>query len=297
MKILITGASGLIGRAVCARLSRDGHHLVTTSRRPARDGRGDVHEWNPQAGPIPAAAIEGVDAVIHLAGEPVAGGRWTAEMKRRIRDSRVAGTRNLVAGIAAAGARPRALISASAVGYYGDRGEEELDESSPPGEGFLSEVCVEWEREALAARSSSLRVALVRIGPVLARDGGALEKMLPAFRLGLGARLGDGRHWFPWIHIDDVTGIICHALENERIEGPINAVAPGLVRNAEFTAALARELHRPAFLSAPGFALNLLMGEMASVVLMSQRVVPRRASETQYRFKFPELEAALSDLL
>lgn len=297
MKILVTGATGLIGGALCARLESEGHEITTVSRRAQSPSRFPVIEWDPVSGPIPVAAVEGSEAVIHLAGEPVAGRRWTDDVKRRIRDSRVTGTRNLVAGLHAARRSPRLLISASAVGYYGARGDEPLDEESKPGEGFLCNVSAEWEREAHSAIVLGLRVAQVRIGVVLAREGGALPKMLPAFRLGVAGNLGDGQQWFPWIHLDDVIGVICHALLNDNVRGPINAVAPGIVTNAEFTKALGRVLGRATFFPVPAFALNLVFGEMAEIVLASQRVLPRVAEATGFRFRFPTLEEALRDLL
>ncbi|MCW5969623.1 MAG: TIGR01777 family oxidoreductase [Blastocatellales bacterium] len=297
MKILVTGATGLIGGALCGQLSDEGHEVATVSRRAQSSGRFPVIRWDPLEGPVPAAAVDGCDAVIHLAGEPVAGGRWTPEIKRRIRDSRVIGTRNLIAGFRATSQPPRILLSASAVGYYGSRGDEILDETSKPGAGFLPEVSIEWEREAQAAAELGVRVVQVRIGVVLAREGGALPKMLPAFRLGIAGNLGDGRQWFPWIHQADTVGIIRHALLNDAVRGPINAVAPDIVTNAEFTKALGRALKRPTFFSAPAFALSLVLGEMAEVVLASQRVLPHVAEATGYRFRFPGLEEALKDLL
>ena len=218
-------------------------------------------------------------------------------MKKKIRNSRVIGTRNLVRGIESAATRPAVLVCASAVGYYGDRGDEVLDESSPPGQGFLPEVCVEWEREAKRAEQFGVRVVQLRTGLVLSTDGGALAKMLPPFRLGIGGRLGSGNQWISWIHIADVAGIVMHSIENESLRGPVNTVAPGIVTNAQFTSQLAAVLDRAAFLPVPGFALNLVFGEMAELLLSSQRVNPRVAVETGYRFRFPEVTTALKDLL
>jgi len=245
----------------------------------------------------PAEAWEGVEAVIHLAGEPVAGARWTEEQKRRVRDSRTKGSRNLVAGMRATPRPPKVLVSASAVGFYGDRGNEILNESSAPGSGFLSEVCLDWETEAARARELGVRVAFVRTGVALSLSGGALEKMLLPFKLGLGGRLGDGRQWFPWIHIEDVVGIFLHALMSPDVNGPINGVAPGIVTNEEFTRELAAALNRPVFFPVPELALRVLMGEMAEVVTASQRVVPQVALDTGYRFKYPNLRPALDALL
>ncbi len=300
MKILITGATGLIGRRVCQRLINEGRQVVVLSRREPSDvGLVGVEafRWEPMAESPPVACWDGVEAVIHLAGESVAAARWTEERKRRIRESRVKGSRNLVAGMRAAPRPPEALISASAVGFYGDRGDEILNENSAPGAGFLAEVCLEWEAEAARARELGVRVAVVRTGVVLSPSGGALEKMLLPFKLGLGGRLGDGRQWFPWIHLEDIAGIFLHALTSTAVDGPINGVAPGIVTNEEFTRQLAAALNRPAFFPVPLFALRALMGEMAGVVTDSQRVVPQVALETGYRFGYPNLEPALESLL
>ena len=253
--------------------------------------------WERVAEPPTAAVWEGVEAVIHLAGEPVAAARWSDEQKRRIRDSRVKGSRSLVAGMRATPRPPKVLVSASAVGFYGDRGDEVLNERSAIGSGFLSEICLDWETEAARARELGSRVALVRTGVALSPSGGALEKMLLPFKLGLGGRLGDGRQWFPWIHIEDIQGIIQHALMSPVVDGPINGVAPGVVTNEEFTQELAAALNRPIFLPVPQFALRVLLGEMAEVVTASQRVVPQVALDTGYRFRYPNLRPALESLL
>jgi uncharacterized protein len=298
MRTLITGATGLIGSALCRRLAGEGHSIVTLSRSPekARGLPGEVFKWQPQSGLPPAEALAGTEAVVHLAGEHVAGGRWTEEHKRQIRDSRVLSTRHLVSAMEAAAPRPRAFVCASAVGFYGDRGDEVLDENSPPGVGFLSETCREWEAEAERARSFGVRVVKLRIGVVLSEKGGALTQMLPLFKLGLAGKLGGGGQWFPWIHLDDVVGLIHHALFSEQVAGALNAAAPGIVTNAEFTDRLASTLRRPAFFAAPAFALKLALGEMADVVLASQRVTPAAALSTGYRFKFPALDAALREI-
>jgi uncharacterized protein len=300
MKILITGATGLIGRAICRRLVDEAHQIIVLSRRP-ESGRVvegvQVVGWEPLLGPPESGVWEGVDAVIHLAGEPVAASRWTDEQKRRIRDSRVIGTRHLIEGIKGATDRPKILVSGSAVGFYGNRGDEHLDERSAPGQGFLPEVCQQWESEALRGREMGLRVVLVRTGVVLSTNGGALEKMLLPFKLGLGGRMGDGRQWFPWIHIDDIAGIFCHALFSNGLSGPINGVASGIVTNAEFTDELAAALRRPVIFSVPELVLKIVMGEMAEVVLHSQRVIPRVAMDSGYRFRFQMLSSALRSLL
>jgi uncharacterized protein (TIGR01777 family) len=299
MKILITGATGLIGRAICRRLADEAHQLVVLSRRPegAEIEGAKVFRWESALGPPESGVWEGVDAVIHLAGEPVAASRWTDEQKRRIRDSRVIGTRHLLEGIKEATDRPKILVSGSAVGFYGNRGDEHLDERSAPGQGFLPDVCRQWESEALRGQEMGVRVVLVRTGVVLSTNGGALEKMLLPFKLGLGGRIGDGRQWFPWIHIDDIAGIFCHALFSAGLSGPVNGVAPGIVSNGEFTDALAAALRRPVIFSVPEFVLKIVMGEMAEVVLHSQRVIPRVAIDSGYRFRFQMLRPALRSLL
>jgi len=300
MKILITGATGMIGQALGQLLNGEKHRLIALSRSPSGARHlavAETHQWEPEAGPPPAAALEGVEAVVNLAGESVAAHRWTAEQKQRIRDSRVIGTRHLVAALKAMQPGPKVLVSASAVGLYGDHGDEPLDERSPAGRGFLSEVCQEWEKEAERARASGIRVVRVRIGVVLSKTGGALPRMLTPFKLGVAGRLGSGRQWFPWIHLDDVTGLLRHAILSPALNGPLNAVAPGVVTNADFTKKLAGVLHRPAFLPAPELALRLAMGEMAEMLLGSQRVIPQAAVESGYQFRYPILAAALEDLL
>jgi len=281
-------------------LADEGGQIVVLSRRlpAAMDLPGvSSFRWGPEDESPPARVWEGVEAVIHLAGEPVAAARWTNEQKRRIRDSRVKGTRNLVEGMRMAASPPKIFISGSAVGFYGDRGDEILNESSDTGAGFLSDVCLDWEAEAARARELGVRVAFVRTGVALSSSGGVLEKMLPIFKLGLGGRLGGGRHWFPWIHIDDIAGVFRHALMTTAVDGPINGVAPGVVTNEEFTRELAAALNRPVFFPVPEFALRLLMGEIADAVMSSQRVVPQVALDTGYRFKFPNLRSALESLL
>jgi len=300
MKILITGATGLIGKALCQSLAGEGHQLVVLSRRPSAAislSGVSVFRWEPENELPPPQAWEGVDAVVHLAGEPVAAARWTDEQKRRIRDSRVVGTQFLVAGMRGASSPPKVFVSSSAVGFYGNRGDEILNESSKPGSGFLSEVCQEWEAEAARARELGVRTPIVRTGVVLSPSGGALEKMLTPFKLGLGGRLGAGHQWFPWIHIDDIVGILRHALNTAAVDGPINGTAPGIIVNEEFTRELAAVLNRPVFLPVPELALRVLMGEMAEVVTASQRVFPQVALDTGYRFKYANLKPALESLL
>ncbi|HZS05046.1 MAG TPA: TIGR01777 family oxidoreductase [Blastocatellia bacterium] len=299
MKVLMTGATGLIGRALGRSLENDGHTIAALSRSPDKSRvpfADEAYAWQPEAGPPSAEAFAGAEVVIHLAGESVAGRRWNDEQKRRIHDSRVIGTRHLVAAMQALSRPPAAFICASAVGIYGDRGDELLDEQSPAGTGFLSAVCEEWEYESRGTAAFGVRVAQLRIGVVLSAEGGALRQMLPVFRLGLAGKLGSGRQWFPWIHVDDVVGIFRHVIESPATSGPVNVVAPGVVTNAEFTRELARALHRPAFFAAPEFGLKLMMGEMAAVVLASQRVVPKVALATGYSFRYPDLPSALAEL-
>ncbi|MEO8597999.1 MAG: TIGR01777 family oxidoreductase [Candidatus Solibacter sp.] len=297
MNITLTGASGLIGRRLLKTLGDSGHRLTVLSRHAGTSVPPDVSAavWDPMKGPAPETALRGADAVIHLAGEPVAQ-RWNPEVKRRIRESRITGTRNLIATLAKLSEPPRTLVSASAVGYYGSRGDEVLAEDSPAGAGYLAEVCDAWERESVAAERLGIRVVRIRIGIVLAAKGGALAQMLPPFRLGVGGRLGDGRQWMSWIHLDDLVSMFQYALENP-VRGVWNGVAPIAVTNSDFTAILARTLHRPAIFPVPVFGLKLLFGEMAEILLASQRVVPRAAETAGFRFRFPELGAALHDVL
>ncbi len=290
--MLLTGASGPIG----SKLQKAFPNAVVLSRRSQITGN-RVFEWQPTEELPPLQAIEGAAQVIHLAGEPVANGRWSDSRKQRIRDSRVKGTRNLVAGLAALTDRPRVLVCASAVGYYGARGNEQLDEQSSRGQGFLADVCHDWEQEALKAREFGIRVVCLRIGMVLSHEGGALARILPVFRMGVGGRLGDGQQWVPWIHVDDVVGLIEHALANDSVEGPVNAVAPQPVRNHKFTSALATVLNRPAVIPVPETVLRLAFGELSSVLLASQHVLPLKAENTGYRFRFSDIEAALSDVV
>ena len=298
MQAVVTGATGLIGQALIRQIGSPVTVLSRDDGRAQRLLRGaKFHRWAPEGGPAPVEALRGADVVFNLAGEPAAEGRWTAEKKRRIRDSRVVGTRHLVEGLAALDERPRVLVSASAVGYYGDRGDEWLDEHSSPGRGFLADVCIDWEREAMAAERLGIRVVCVRIGLVMSTVGGALARMLPPFRLGAGGRLGNGRQWMPWIHIDDLVGILLHAGRSEALRGPVNGVAPAPVTNAAFTLALARAVRRPAVLPMPAFALNVAFGEMSGMLMASQRVMPTAAQRSGYTFSHPDLDEALASLL
>jgi uncharacterized protein (TIGR01777 family) len=300
MKILVIGATGLIGRSVCRALTEEGHKVSAVSRSSAKSpglAVAEFHQWDSQAGPLSPAAIEAVDAVVNLAGEPIDARRWSDQQKKLIRDSRVVTTRNLVEGLRSVDRPPAVFVSGSAVGFYGDRGAEQLDESSARGRGFMSEICEEWERESLRATEAGIRVVQVRTGVVLSAEGGALKKMIAPFKLGIGGPLGSGKQWFPWIHISDIVGIFRHSIYTATLAGPVNGVAPKPVTNAEFTRELARALHRPAFLPVPEMALKVLMGEMSSVLFGSLRVVPKAALASGYKFQHPSLAEALADLL
>lgn len=297
MNITLTGASGFVGRRLMKLLAANGHALHVLSRHGGTNLPPGVRlsVWDAMAGLPPETALRGAEAVIHLAGEPVAQ-RWTPEARQRIRESRVQGTRRLVEAIDKMPERPRVLVCASAIGYYGARGDEILTEASPPGSGFLPEVCVAWEHEAAAAEKLGLRVVRVRIGIVLARHGGALARMLPPFRMGFGGRLGSGKQWMSWIHLDDLCELLRFAVE-QPVRGAMNGVAPYPVPNAEFTRALATALKRTALLPVPPFALRLMFGEMAEVLLTGQRVSPKGTEEAGFRPRFAQLPAALADLL
>jgi len=278
-------------------LLRQLDHPIVLTREPSRakdlPGKVQAVGWNPAAGPPPREAFEGVDTIFHLAGESVAEGRWTRAKKERIQQSREVGTRNLVLGIEQCANRPKLLVSTSAVGYYGSRGDTVLDESAQPSDDFLGRVCLVWESEAQRATALGVRVVNPRVGVVLGDNGGALAKMLPLFKFGLGGRLGDGRQWMPWIHVDDVVGLMLHAADHESIRGPMNTVSPNPVTNREFTRELGAVLHRPTIFPAPALGLRLMLGEFADILLASQRVVPRVALETGYHFHYSDLEAAL----
>jgi uncharacterized protein (TIGR01777 family) len=304
-RVTVSGATGLIGPALIAALQDRGAQVSVLSRDPARaakrlagEGRAPVEAfaWDLMGEAAPVAALEGRDAVVHLAGENVAQ-RWSTEAKRAIRESRVTGTRNLLAGLERAGERPRTLVSSSAIGYYGAHGEEPLDEEAPPGENFLASVCAEWEAESEKASALGARVVLVRTGVVLDKGGGALAKMLPPFRLGVGGPVAGGRQYISWIHREDLVGMMLAALEDERFSGPINATAPEPVSNRDFSHALGRVLKRPALLPVPGAALRLLYGDMAEIVTEGARVVPARALVLGYRFEHPRLDEALASAL
>lgn len=299
MKIIITGGTGLIGAALVQSLRQEGHSLTSLVREvksPADDGVTYI-KWDTERGVIEKSSqLEAHDAVIHLAGESVAA-RWTEVRKRRIRDSRVQGTRLLIDTFVRLDQPPRVVLSASAIGYYGtDRGEEALTETSASGDGFLAQVCREWEVEAMRAEAFGARVVLLRTGVVLSPQGGALKKMLPLFRAGLGGKLGRGNQVMSWIALDDEIAAIQFALAHETLRGPVNLTAPHPVTNTEFTKTLGRVLSRPSFLRVPSFALHLAVGEMAATALGSLRVLPAKLEATRYRFKLPELEQTLRQL-
>ncbi len=294
-RVLVTGVSGPIGRALLASFAPEGTEIVRLVRGRAQNAV--QISWDPLA-PLSSAAVSGFDAVVHLAGESVVG-RWTETKKKAIRDSRVLGTRHLTAALAQTEVKPRVLVCASAVGFYGNRGEELLREESATGQGFLSEVCRDWEEASRIAAEAGIRTVHMRIGLVLSAKGGALGNMLTPFKLGLGGRIGSGRQWWSWIHVEDIVGGIHHAIGTESLSGPVNFVAPNPVRNAEFTKVLASVLGRPAFFPVPEFAVRLAFGKMAGeeLLLASQRVEPGKLKESEYTFRFSELRAALENLV
>ncbi|MDQ3746897.1 MAG: TIGR01777 family oxidoreductase [Acidobacteriota bacterium] len=301
MKVIVTGSTGLVGRALVRSLLSDGHEVTRLVRGGAQEFRAPgtkAVQWEPEKGVVDAAELEGHDAAVHLAGDPIAEGRWDDEKKRRIRESRVKGTRLLAETLAGLSEKPRVLVSASATGFYGDRGEEVLHEESASGEDFLSEVCREWEKATLAASQAGIRVVHLRIGFVLSAEGGGLPKMLTPFKLGVGGRVGSGRQYISWLTLDELVAIIRRALEDEHLRGPVNAVAPSAVTNLEFTKTLGHVLGRPTVLPVPAFAVRLAFGEMADAILLSStRAVPTRLQEAGYQFAHPELEGALRHVL
>jgi uncharacterized protein (TIGR01777 family) len=298
LKVVVTGATGMIGGALVDALRQRGDDVAIMSRNPAGTsqvlgGDVDAHTWSdPEREPAPADAFSGADAVVHLAGESV-DQRWSDDAKRRIRDSRELGTRNLVAGLKAAGTQLKTLVSASASGYYGARGDERVTEDAPPGDDFLADVVTRWEREALAAEEIGLRVATMRTGVVLSPEGGALSRMLPPFKLGVGGPIAGGRQYMPWIDVDDVVGGYLFALDTDAASGPINLSAPEPVTNKQFSKALGRAVKRPAFAPVPAFAMKALYGEMATIVLTGVRMIPKRLEELGYEFRRPQLDDAL----
>ncbi len=294
MRILVSGARGLIGSALLAVLRARGDEPLSLTRNPRAPGE---IGWDPAGGRLEGGALEGLDAVVHLAGEPIAG-RWTPARREAIRASRVTGTRLLAERLATLERPPGVLVSVSAIGIYGDRGEERLDEASPPGTGFLAGVCREWEAAAVPAAARGIRVVAPRLGLVLSRRGGALARLLPLFRLGLGGPLGRGRAWWSWVALDDVVAVLVRACDDAALDGPLNLVAPAPVRNGEFARTLGRVLGRPAFLPVPPLALRAVFGQMARETLLAgARVEPARLRAAGQAFRFPELEGALRHLL
>ena len=296
MKPLVTGATGFIGQQLCKSLRAPNVLTRRPETVPAALASAACFRWDPSTEAPPIEALDGCDTVFHLAGEPVAEGRWNDAKKARIRDSRVVGTKNLVAGLGQLDQPPKVMVSASAVGFYGSRGNEILSEDSPPSSGFLADVCQEWENAAAAATGFGTRVVTVRIGMVLGKSGGGLAKMLPLFRLGLGGPLGSGRHWMPWIHVKDLVRLFVFAAAHEGVQGPMNGVAPNPVTNQKFTRALGRAVRRPAVLPAPAFALRLGLGGFAEVLLASQRVTPGAALGAGFKFDYDDIDSALAAL-
>jgi uncharacterized protein (TIGR01777 family) len=297
MKILISGASGLAGKALVRVLRDQGHSVARLVRPGSVPPPGDI-AWDPLAATIDVSAMEAVDAVVHLSGASIAHSRWTPARKAVLRSSRIDSTRVMVDALARLQQKPRVFVSASAIGCYGDRGDEVLTESSAIGTDFLSLLVRDWEAEAIRAEVSGIRTVLLRFGVILSGEGGALPQMLMPFKFGLGGRLGSGKQWMSWIALEDAVGIICSAITNEKFAGPVNVVAPSPLRNADFTRIAAAVLHRPAIFAAPGFALRIVLGEMADALLLSsQRVIPQRLLTAGYSFRLPEFECALRSIL
>ena len=296
----MTGSSGLIGSALIARFAQDGHAITRVVRGAGmRDPRHRTVVWDPAAGAIDRAGLEAHDAVVHLAGKAIAAGRWTRARKQVIRESRIRGTRLLCETLAGLAHKPRVLITASGVGYYGHHEpDDRVDETSPRGAGFLADLVRDWEQASTPAKAAGIRVVHTRFGIVLSPRGGALAKMLPVFRMGLGGKVGSGRQAMSWIALDDVPSVLLHVIEHDSLSGPVNVVSPHAVTNAEFTRILGQVLGRPAILPLPGFAARLLFGEMADALLLGgARVIPRQLEHTGYRFAYPRLEQALQHLL
>jgi uncharacterized protein (TIGR01777 family) len=296
MKVLVTGSRGFIGTALVGQLAREGHDIVRLVRSEPRPGAAEVR-WNPRGGEIDPAGLKDLDAAVHLAGENLVARRWTERQKKRIRDSRVKGTEVICSALGRLSPPPRVLVCASAIGYYGDRGDEVLRETSEPGTGFLAQLCRQWEEASRAAAEKGIRVVQARTGMVLGTGGGPLAKMLPPFKLGLGGRLGSGRQYISWIALEDAVRALRHALVAQSMEGAVNLVSPHPVTNAEFTRTLGRVLGRPALLPLPGAVVRLALGEMASVALASARVQPSRLLEADFEFRHARLESALRHLL
>lgn len=301
MRIVLSGGTGFIGSALRESLVEKGHEVVILTRQSARENQPGVRtryrSWNPGTKGTWENEVDGVDAVINLAGEPIVGKRWTPEQKQKIGKSRVQATQAIVKAIKDARKKPFLLLNASAIGYYGPHRDEELTEESPAGDDFLARTCQAWEAEARRAEGLGLRVVRLRIGIVLEKGGGALAKMLPPFQMGLGGPLGTGKQWMSWIHLKDLVGMIHFILERKEVRGVVNGTSPNAVRMKEFARTLGRALHRPAIFPVPEFVVRILLGEMSDVLLKGQRVLPKRALEAGYPFKYPELESALKEIL
>lgn len=295
MKIYVTGASGLVGSKLCPMLKEAGHDVISLTRA---EPKGDAQkQWDPKAETMDPAVLQGCDVLVHLAGENIADGRWTKQQKQKIHDSRVDSTKLLANTISQMENKPQAFVVASAIGYYGDRGSEVLTEASPPGEGFLPEVCINWEQAADAARDAGVRTVHVRTGVVLAKEGGALKAMLTPFKLGMGGVVGSGEQYWSWISLDDIARLFQFAIENNEVSGPINGTAPNPATNREFTKALGKVLSRPTILPMPKFAAKLALGEMAeALILASAKVTPVKAEDLSFIFNHPELKQALESL-
>lgn len=298
MNVLVSGSTGLVGNALIPCLTSAGHEVIRLVRSKSKAPAREIIHWDPETGYIDAAGLEGLDAVVHLAGESIASGRWTAAKKGRIRDSRVRGTRLLCEALAHTAQPPRTLVCASAIGFYGDRGDEVLTEQSAAGTGFLPEVCQEWEQATDPARQKGIRVVNARFGVILSTAGGALAKMLTPFKLGAGGVLGSGQQYMSWVTLDDTVAALLFALTNAAVQGPVNVVTPQPVTNREFTKTLGRVLHRPTIAPMPAFAARLMFGEMADALLLSgSRVLPNRLSDAGFVFRFPQIEPALKHVV
>jgi uncharacterized protein len=301
MKVMVTGATGFIGKELIKRLNEKGHEIAILTRNPESARfhlpvHCEIVTWNPERTALFPSALKGVDAVINLAGEGIADARWSSDRKRKIMESRVLSVRRLINTMTYMSAKPQVFISASAIGLYGNRKDELLDETASKGHGFLSDVCQKWENEIITAKELGIRTVAFRLGMVLGHDGGALNKMLPPFKLGVGGRLGSGSQWMSWIHINDLVNMMIHAIENPSMDGVFNAVSPTPVRNSEFTKTLGRLLKRPTIFPVPGFVLKIGLGELSELLLSSQRVNSKKISNTGFQFEYPKLEEALKEV-
>lgn len=297
LRVAVTGSTGMVGKALVAFLTTGGHEVIELCRRDPRSGNRWIH-WDADGAVGDLQALEGLDGVVHLAGENIAGGRWTKARKQAILDSRVSGTQSIIAALGKLERPPHTFIGASAIGYYGDRGEDVLDEDADPGEGFLADVCRDWESAGRGAVNLGTRVIALRLGVVISPVGGALAQSLPVFRAGIGGKIGNGKQWMSWIALDDVLGIVLHCLRTEELTGPVNAVAPKACRNAEYTRALGKTLGRPTFAPLPAWAARIALGELADALLLAgTRVAPKRLAQTGYRFRYPRIQDAMAHCL